>query len=266
METNDKNEPVNNDRFEQWRKRYEKSSKRGKIFGGFLLIIIGIVLIARQSGALMLPDWLFSWPMILIIVGLFVGVKHAFSNPGWLIPLVIGSIFLADRALPDTSITTYIWPIIIITIGLIMLFKPRRNWERCGPRGRYHWRRRMAMEWQDQPASAGDEKLEVVSIFGGVKKNIISKDFKGGEVTCIFGGCELNLSQADINGTVELEMTCIFGGTQLIVPRNWEVRPELSAILGGVEDERAPYDTTDHTKILVLRGTAVLGGINIKSY
>ena len=49
--------------------------------------------------------------------------------------------------------------------------------------------------------------LDATSIFGGVKKNIITKDFKGGDVTSIFGGSEIILSQADID---KVELDSIF--------------------------------------------------------
>ena len=77
----------------------------------------------------------------------------------------------------------------------------------------------------------------------------------------------MNLSQADIKGRVELEITTIFGGTKLIVPANWEVKSEAVTIFGGLEDKRSiqPGDPTQE-KILVLRGTVLFGGIEIKSF
>jgi predicted membrane protein len=104
-------------------------------------------------------------------------------------------------------------------------------------------------------------------MFGGTKKNVISKDFKGGEVTCVFGGAEINLSQADINGKVVLEMHQVFGGTKLIVPPHWQVNhQETVAFMGGIEDRRPDTKDTDPNKILILKGTSVFGGLDISSY
>jgi hypothetical protein len=111
--------------------------------------------------------------------------------------------------------------------------------------------------------------LDSVNIFGGLKKNIISKDFQGGEIVTIFGGSELNLTQADVTGRITLEVTQIFGGIKLIVPPHWRIQSEeLVSIFGGVDDKRPilANPTYDEHRVLVLRGTNIFGGIDIKSY
>ena len=96
----------------------------------------------------------------------------------------------------------------------------------------------------------------------------MTKDFKGGDVVNVFGGTELNLSQSDINGTAVLELTTIFGGTKLIVPSHWSVKSEAVTIFGGIEDKRQllPPSLDRPEKILVLKGTVIFGGIDIKSF
>src|SRR5690606_6223030 len=89
---------------------------------------------------------------------------------------------------------------------------------------------------RDQEAAAED-RIESVSIFGGVKKNIVSKNFRGGEIVNFFGGSEINLIQADINGRINLEVVQVFGGTKIIVPANWTIHSEMVAIFGGIEDK-----------------------------
>ena len=112
-----------------------------------------------------------------------------------------------------------------------------------------------------------DDFIDSTSIFGGAKKNILSKDFKGGDIVNIFGGTELNLTQADIKGKVVIELTTIFGGTKLIVPSNWSVQSEAVTIFGGLEDKRSLSATTDNSdKVLILKGTVIFGGIEIKSF
>ena len=96
-------------------------------------------------------------------------------------------------------------------------------------------------------------------------KKIFSKNFKGGEIVNIFGGTEIDLSQADINGEVRLELTQMFGGTKLIIPGSWKLIVKNAAILGGIEDKR-PNQPLDPNKILILTGTSMFGGIEIRSY
>ena len=112
-----------------------------------------------------------------------------------------------------------------------------------------------------------DDYVDITAVFGGVKKQFISKDFKGGEVNCVFGGTELNLSQADFTGRVVLELNHVIGGSKLTIPANWHVQSELTAIMGGIEDTRNLHNVTpDYNKTLVLKGTCFMGGISIMSY
>jgi hypothetical protein len=114
--------------------------------------------------------------------------------------------------------------------------------------------------------ATSDDFIDSTSIFGGAKKNIISKNFRGGDLVNIFGGTELDLSRADFNGTAEIELTTIFGGTKLIVPSNWDVRSEAVTLFGGLEDKRNMSTSENPTKTLVLKGTVIFGGIELKSY
>ncbi|MFZ6010408.1 MAG: cell wall-active antibiotics response protein, partial [Bacteroidota bacterium] len=123
--------------------------------------------------------------------------------------------------------------------------------------------------WSDRSEQTPDDYLDSTTAFGGVKRNIISKNFKGGEITTIFGGTDLIFTQADVNGKIVLEVTQLFGGTKLIVPPHWKVETgDLVCVFGGVDDKRPAVadGTVDQNKVLVLKGTCIFGGIDIKSY
>src|SRR5690606_13260274 len=94
---------------------------QGKVIAGLIVIIVGIILLLRQSGY-DFPAWLFTWPMILIIIGLISGAKHRFRNIGWLVMVFVGGIFLADEINPAMQISHYGWPILIICCGIWMIF------------------------------------------------------------------------------------------------------------------------------------------------
>ena len=246
-----------------------QGSGRGKVVGGLIIVGIGVVLLLRQVG-FTFPEWLFSWEMLLITVGFYIGVKHNFRKPSWAILMLVGGLFLIDDFYPDAAIGNMIWPVVIIGVGLITIFKPRKK---CYPG--MHWQR-WEHKWKDKweyenthSSEASEDMIETVSVFSGIKKNIISKNFKGGEVTCAFGGAEVNLMQADFTGKAVLELTQIFGGTKLIVPSHWEIQHhDLVAVMGGIDDKRQIQKDVvpDGAKILVLRGTCVFGGIEIRSY
>ena len=230
----------------------------GRIFAGLIVIAVGGLLLAQKFGYYF-PDWLFSWQTLIIAIGFFIGAKHNFRPGGWLIPILIGSLFLLDDFMPEFNLRHYLLPIILIAAGMLMILTPNRR------------RRRMNNYWQQRfhspQTESGDDVMNSVAVFGGNKRNIISKNFKGGESVSIFGGTEINLMQADIQGKVTLELVQIFGGTKLILPANWQVQSDMVSIFGDVQDSRVTSkDVINPDKILVIKGVSLLGGISIKSY
>ena len=218
--------------------------------GGVVLVVIGLLFLGHQAG-LDIPHWMFTWEMLVIAIGFYIGARHSFRPGGWMIAILIGGVFLADEMLYDLDLRHYLWPSIIILIGLFMIFRPRRA------RGRF---------WETR-ADANENAIDSVSIFGGTKKNIISKEFKGGYVTNIFGGADINLMQADIQGTAMIDITQVFGGIKLIVPAHWNIKSEIVCVFGGIDDKRLlTKEAPDASKVLILKGNCVFGGIDIKSY
>lgn len=252
-------------RNQQWREH----SRKNRIWTGTFILLVGVAALLRYS--LPVPAWLFSWQMLLIALGLFTGLRHGFRQGPWFVLLLVGSVFLVLNFFPDLIDKRMIWPIILIAVGLFIIVKPGR---RYGPNDddpsapKRDEDRSDALIHFDEPSTPSpDDSLESTSVFGGVKKNIFSKNFRGGELVNVFGGTELNLSQADIQGTVVLEVTQIFGGTKIIVPPHWDVKPEMAAIFGGIDDKRhIQPGTTDASKVLLLKGTSIFAGIEIKSF
>jgi predicted membrane protein len=260
------------ERREERRRRFEEKIQRykehpgiyvyrgghGHIWTGVFLLLIGVFALMRASG-IDFPQWLFSWQMFLIALGVFTGLKHGFRGSAWFIMIVIGGVFLLRDFYPELEVRRYIWPVALILLGFYLIARPRRRpWKDEKKNGD-------ANLPGENPDLSKDDFVTSTSIFGGMKKNILSKDFKGADIVNIFGGTELNLTQADITGKVPIEMTTIFGGTKLIIPPNWSVQSEAVTLFGGLEDKRpASPESTD--KILLLRGTVIFGGIEIKSY
>lgn len=232
---------------------------RGQALAGLIIVIVGVLLLAKQVGV-EFPYWFFSWPMMLIAIGVFVGARHSFRNPGWMIPVAIGTVFLIERIAPDVMIREYVWPIIIISVGLFMIFRPRG-------RHRGEWR---ILNKRKEPFgdALSDNSFESVMIFGSDKKQIISKDFKGGESVCVLGGVEINLTQADVTDTAVIEIVQLFGGTKIIVPPHWKIQTnELVCVFGALEDKRQINGSVvDPTKVLILKGTCIFGGIDLRSF
>jgi hypothetical protein len=266
------------------RDRRVRAENHDRFWTGMILLIVGGGLLVQKMG-LDLPYWLFTWQTLLIVIGLVIGLKHGFRNPTWLIMVGIGGFFLMDDIITDINFKPYFWPVMIIGLGLVFMLRPKRRWHvehdkwdddhvitpttdkpkdrGCGDSNIFGFSNRPG----GQNAASMDETIESVSIFGGVKKVVTSKNFRGGDIVCFMGGAEINLSQADIQGPATVEIVQGFGGTKLIIPPHWEIRSEAVAIFGAVEDKRPPHPGSfDPNKVLVIRGTTIFGGIEIKSY
>lgn len=252
--------------WQQW----EAEHKRGKVIGGIFVVIAGALFLGRELGA-EIPYWVFSWKTLLIAIGLFVGLKHRFRRWGWIIPVIVGGTFLMVDLFPTLTIKPLLWPVLIILIGLIMIFKPRRRyshrkwrrWEKQYQSGDYKY----CDGHSYKETTSDSDRLDFSVVFGNIKRNIISKDFKGGEMSIVMGGGELNLSQADINGVVNLEVNAVLGGARLVVPADWMIKSELSSVMGSVDDKRQINTGISHdpNKVLRLEGNVVMGGIEIIS-
>lgn len=274
-----------------------ESSISSRIWLGLLILVIGIGLMGQKLG-LPLPGWLFTWPVLLIVIGVGVGIKDRFQNPGSWIMVLIGSVFLADQNVDGMDFHRFLWPAILIIIGLTFILRPKR------PRnpGRFFDSRSRPgtkegpLGFRDDDSGERDggrnpdpeilnvnsvfgaefdrgedydhaEVLNINSVFGGIKRFVVSKNFQGGAITTFMGGAEINLVQADIRHTILIDISNLFGGTKLIVPANWTVKNEVSAIFGGVEDKRnLAALVPDKDKILLLKGICVFGGIELRSY
>ncbi|HEV2478675.1 MAG TPA: LiaF domain-containing protein, partial [Puia sp.] len=111
-----------------------------------------------------------------------------------------------------------------------------------------------------------EDYIDTTSIFGGVHKKVVSKNFRGGDIVTFLGGSEIDLSQAEIIGTARLDVTQVMGGTKIIVPAHWEVRSEVTALFAGFEDKRQQPATINPEKVLIIDGTSIFGGIELKNY
>ncbi len=249
---------------ERWNnKDYQAMHRKGSIWTGVFIVLIGTAALLKAS-LTNLPDWLFSWPTFLIALGFFIGIRHGFRGVAWFLLMMVGGVFLFDHLNPDISMRRYIWPLALIVVGFFFIIRPRRrNWQGAEKKNAVDGDTSIGYKetWNDE------DFVDSTSIFGGAKKNIISKKFRGGDLVNIFGGTDLDLTQADFTGTAVIELTTIFGGTKLIIPSNWAIQSDAVIIFGGIEDKRKmPAVAENPDKVLVLKGTVIFGGIDIKSY
>ncbi len=255
---------------QRWDERMEKRSKHGHIWSGVFLMLIGIAALVKVSIP-DLPHWLFSWRTFLIALGIFIGIKHQFKGFAWIVLILIGGYGIFKDIYPALAIRQYFWPGLLILIGMVLILKPRsKHFQNCGYQKKTPSDSSNIDEAKivNETFDSKEDFVDITSVFGGTKKNILSKNFKGGDMVNIFGGTELDLTRADFKGTATLEVTNIFGGTKLIIPSDWAVRSDTTVtIFGGLEDKRNMQGAVyNPDKVLILKGTVILGGIDINSF
>lgn len=196
----------------------------------------------------LIPHYLVSWKSILIIVGAFLFFGRDKRAPG-LILMFIGGFFLLDDIFWwDIRFWEVFWPAMLLFLGGALILKR-------GP---------SATTVKGDP-----DYIDDLAVFGGGEKKITSSNFKGGKVTAVFGGSKVNLTQASIaEGTVPvIDIFTMFGGTDVIVPEDWTVKVETSAIFGGFNDKRKNVINVinDPNKTLIIKGLILFGGGEVKS-
>jgi predicted membrane protein len=109
-----------------------------------------------------------------------------------------------------------------------------------------------------------EDHLHETAIFSGIKKTILSKDFKGGKINNLFGGTELDFSHADLTGIAILDISQAFGETTITIPQDWRIETDLSQLFAVVDDYRNNiYQTKNSDKVLMLKGVSICGGVEI---
>jgi predicted membrane protein len=237
----------------QFRREHHHLSSNRPIIG-VILVLLGLFMVLRNTG--IFPNFIehiiFSWPMLLVAIGLVITLGSSGSRTSGVIIMAVGAFFLIPHIFRDTFNVDMFWPSIFIIIGVIFIFTKRHGWNSVPSTG-----------------ISGDEYIDIVNVFSGGERQIVSENFKGGKISAVFGGSELDLTKAKLaTGRSELEIACVFGGATLIVPDDWNILLEVTPILGGFTDSRKliPGRSVDPTKQLVIKGAVVFGGGEIKSY
>ncbi|MBU1102015.1 MAG: cell wall-active antibiotics response protein [Bacteroidetes bacterium] len=219
------------------------------VIGAILIVLGGLFLLDNYDIIYFeLPDFIFEWQMIFIIIGLIL-LSSTRDKTAGLIFLAIGLF----NYYPE------LWPLILVIIGLSILFK-KKTWSG-------HFGRKGSEGTTDKGSI--DDFIEDVSVFGGGSKVFHSDNFKGGRIVAIFGGSEIRLTECQLaEGDNVLEITALFGGSTILVPRDWNVNIDVTPIFGGFGDKRIkdPNLAYDKSKRLTIRGVVIFGGGEIKSF
>jgi len=237
--------------------------KDKRIYLGLGVIGLGVWWLLSRMDIAPMPDWLFTWPVLLMLIGVFQLISSDGKRTGGYITLLVGAIFFIKyQGLFPEELAYLFWPIVVIGIGIFIFFKAMVAGKR-----KLNQNKSYSTSYSTTDIDSS-EVLDATVILGGTTREFIAKSFKGGEITCIMGGAEIYLDKSDIQGNVHIDATCIMGGLKLVVPKEWEIQVSTTNIMGGVDDKRINNTQylSEAPKKLTISGTIIMGGIDLQAY
>lgn len=217
---------------------------------GIVLILLGVVFSLDRLGLVRAEDVLDFWPVIFVVVGLskIVFPASGGSRFSGFVLLVVGSwLLLEELRWIDVDFSDW-WPVLLVLVGL------RLAWQ--GLFGR-----------SEGDGDASDLSIvNAVAILGGSKRISRSEAFRGGDLVAFMGGCEIDLTRARIaRSPAVIDAFAMWGGVEIKVPRDWRVTVKGIPLLGGYEDQTSSDDDLDPTQQLIVKGFAIMGGVEVKN-
>lgn len=102
---------------------FNKTNPYSRKAAGLIFLLSGFILLSQTLGLdTGIPDWIVSWPVLLIVIGIYSGIKHHFRRAGAYFMIAIGSAFLAERVVPGIHFHQLIFPVLILAAGLHLMF------------------------------------------------------------------------------------------------------------------------------------------------
>jgi len=220
---------------------------------GVLVIFFGLLFLLDNLNILDLHRAVSFWPMVFIVAGT-VKLCDTQTRGGQLMGAGLaglGILMILDRMdVIDFNVRT-LWPLFLIGAGGFVLYKAFEA-RRLGPA--------VAL---DKDAGPGSDVVDIAAILGGFERRVSSQAFRGGEITAVMGGCALDMRSASIQGEAVINVFAFWGGVTIKCPPDWTVVLQGTPIMGGFEEKTAT--PPDGSKRLVVRGYAIMGGVEVRN-
>ncbi len=228
-------------------RHHRHSDNSSHLWFGIIAIIAGILFTLDNLDIVNSRMFFRLWPVLFILVGLNLLFNKQKSRIAGSIFLIVGFLLLlANLDYIDFNVFDLL-PLLLVLLGVRILQRHRSRDEPI-------------------PSDADAESTITASgVLGGVQRTCSAQDFKGGQLTAFMGGCEIDLREASIaSGPAVIDIFVMWGGVELKVPEDWRVTTQTQPILGGVVDRtRAPKRGSE--KSLILKGSAIMGGIEVRN-
>ncbi len=226
----------------------ERHRSGGQALAGVLLLAIGALLFANNLHLVNARLFWRYWAVLPLVIGLakVVSGQSRGDRAFGIVLTVVGGTQLAKVLGYWSPSPADVVAISLIVVGLFFIGR--------GLLGR-------AEPEIDKDAS---DRISAFALMAGFERANNSQNFRGGDLTAIMGGCEIDLRQASLRAPASIDVFVMWGGVELRVPDDWTVDLQGTPLLGAfVDKSRPPALATE--KRLIIRGVALMGGVEIKN-
>lgn len=223
------------------------------VIGAFILII-GVLALVDKLNIFESLHFFQFWPTVFIAVGIL-KILHSKARSSMIIGggLIFVGVVLTLKHLGLLHFNLWDWwPAILIGVGAYIMFKDKGQ-DGAGT---------LAFGSGEQ-VSSDNSCLDISVVMGGNKTVSNAQDFKGGDITAVMGGVELDLRGASIQSDAVLNLWATWGGIVIKVPADWSIVNRGTALMGAIEDKT--MSPAGASKRLIITGTAIMGGVEIKN-
>lgn len=237
-----------------------------KFIFGILLIVIGILWILNNIGyiSIEIPDYIFSWQSILILIGLIILINNK-DKFGGLLLIAIGTYFLLPDIFPEFTykkMWEFFIPFLLILFGLSLIFKRNKNKNFTNLN-----ENNLSEEKTDKDdfINSNNERVEYSTVLSESNRKFFSNNFTGGKVTVVMGSSILDLSSCTFsNQNNILNISIVMGQLTLIMPADSNAIIDVQTIMGEIEDLRSNKNLENKIdKILTIKGNITMGSLKI---
>ena len=208
---------------------------------GLTIMTAGVLLALDNLGIVDSGAFFRYWPLAFVALGVARLSSPPGQRQGGVFWLIIGLILLGFTS--DVLSFQRLWAILLVFVGGTIA------WRALRPRA---------------PRASSTTGIDMMAMLGGSTTRNTSSSFQGGQALAFMGGCEIDLRRAAIEEEeVTLDIFAFWGGIEIRVPEDWQVINNVNAFLGAVEVKT--YPAPDAKQRLVLTGTVIMGGAEVKN-
>ena len=238
------------------------SSKRAPVRAsaimGILFMAAGLIVFLKNFGIWHIR-WheIFTWQMVLIVVGMFLLCGHDTKKAGWVL-IGVGVVFwIAEYVHLSETLRKLVWPVVLMVGGMVLLVGRRKtegvsDVEVIGGE-------------TDGTSQASDmNRINVSASFSNRSYKPMGSYISGGIVQCTMGGVRVDLSSVQLEGnSATIDLSGVMGSCTIIIPASWQVQFNVGTFLGSAVDLRPTPTPSANAPLLILTGRLVLGSCRV---